>query len=131
MHPLIVATTPPSDSDTALPATRIRTQLGLRCKQKRKFKATTNSNHALPLAPNLLDWQFTVVAPNRAWVTDTLFPASAIFDYLATKDATGIVMGRAGNEIQWENSSGELSRTVLKSLSNRLPEYRREYKKGA
>lgn len=40
-------------------------------------------------------------------------------------------MGRAGNEIQWENSSGELSRTVLKSLSNRLPEYRREYKKGA
>jgi hypothetical protein len=59
-----------------------------------------------------------------------LFPASAIFDYLATKDATGIVMGRAGDEIQWENSSGALSRTVLKSLNNRLPEYRREYEAG-
>lgn len=55
---------------------RIRTQLGLRCKQKRKFKATTNSNHALPLAPNLLDRQFTVAAPNRAWVTDITYVAT-------------------------------------------------------
>lgn len=39
-------------------------------------------------------------------------------------------MGRAGDEIQWENSSGALSRTVLKSLNNRLPEYRREYEAG-
>ncbi len=52
---------------------RIRTRLGLRCKQKRKFKATTNSKHALLLAPNLLDRQFTVAAPNRAWVTDITY----------------------------------------------------------
>ncbi len=52
---------------------RIRTRLGLRCKQKRKFKATTNSKHALPLAPNLLDRQFTVAAPNRTWVTDITY----------------------------------------------------------
>lgn len=55
---------------------RIRTRLGLRCKQKRKFKATTNSNHALPLAPNILDRQFTVTAPNRAWVTDITYVAT-------------------------------------------------------
>ncbi len=55
---------------------RIRTRLGLRCKQKRKFKATTNSNHALPLAPNLLDRQFAVAAPNRAWVTDITYVAT-------------------------------------------------------
>ena len=55
---------------------RIRTKLGLRCKQKRKFKATTNSNHALPLAPNLLDRQFAVTAPNRAWVTDITYVAT-------------------------------------------------------
>lgn len=59
------------------------------------------------------------------------FPASAIFDYLATKDATGFVMGRAGDELQWENSSGALSRTDLKSLNKRLPKYRKEYEKGA
>ena len=33
---------------------RIRRKLGLRCKQKRKFKATTDSRHSLPLAPKML-----------------------------------------------------------------------------
>lgn len=55
---------------------RIRAQLGLRCKQKRKFKATTNSNHTLPLAPNLLDRQFAVATPNCAWVTDITYVAT-------------------------------------------------------
>lgn len=55
---------------------RIRTRLSLCCKQKRKFKATTNSKHALPLAPNLLDRQSTVTAPNRAWVTDITYIAT-------------------------------------------------------
>ena len=31
---------------------RIRRQLGIRCVQKRKFKATTNSRHSLPVAEN-------------------------------------------------------------------------------
>jgi putative transposase len=49
---------------------RIRKTLGLRCKQKKKFKATTNSRHNLPVASNLLKQDFKVDAPNRAWVTD-------------------------------------------------------------
>lgn len=32
--------------------TRLRKEMGIHCKQKRKFIATTNSNHALPVAPN-------------------------------------------------------------------------------
>jgi putative transposase len=51
---------------------RIRKKLGLRCKQKRKFKATTDSRHALPVAPNRLARQFAVAEPNKAWVTDPL-----------------------------------------------------------
>ena len=31
---------------------RLRKKLGLRCKQVRQFKATTNSNHDLPVAEN-------------------------------------------------------------------------------
>lgn len=53
---------------------RIRTRLGLRYKQKRKFKATTNSKHSL--APNILDRQLTVAAPNRAWVAHTSYVAT-------------------------------------------------------
>ena len=63
---------------------RIRRKLGLRCKQKRKFKATTNSKHTLPIAPNLLARDFTVPAPNRAWVSDiTYIPTAEGWLYLA------------------------------------------------
>ena len=55
---------------------RIRKELGLRCRQKRKFKATTDSNHRLPVAPNLLDRQSAVTAPNRTWVTDITYIAT-------------------------------------------------------
>ena len=55
---------------------RIRSKLGLRCRQKRKFKATTDSSHSLPVAPNLLDRQFAVTAPNKAWVTDITYIAT-------------------------------------------------------
>lgn len=52
---------------------RIRKKLGLRCKQKRKFRVTTDSRHNLPVAPNLLDRNFAVSAPNRAWVSDITY----------------------------------------------------------
>ena len=34
---------------------RIRKKLGISCKQKKKFKATTNPRHHLPVRDNLLD----------------------------------------------------------------------------
>lgn len=46
-------------------------------KQKRKFKATTNSKHTLPIAANLLARDFTVSAPNRAWVSDITYIPTA------------------------------------------------------
>lgn len=63
---------------------RIRKKLGLRCRQKRRFKATTDSRHSLPVAPNLLERQFAVTAPNKAWVTDiTYIPTDEGWLYLA------------------------------------------------
>ncbi len=52
---------------------RLRQELGLRCKQKRKFKATTNSRHAVPVAENLLNQTFARTRPNEAWVTDITY----------------------------------------------------------
>lgn len=43
---------------------------GLRAKAARKFKATTNSAHTLPIAPNLLQQNFTAERPNQTWVSD-------------------------------------------------------------
>jgi transposase InsO family protein len=79
---------------------RIKRKLGLRCKQKKKFKATTNSNHRLPVAENILNRQFKVNEPNKVWVSDiTYIPTGEGWLYLAghkdlfSNDIVGYAMG--------------------------------------
>ena len=43
---------------------------GLRAKAACKFKATTHSNHGLPVADNLLQQDFSAERPNQKWVSD-------------------------------------------------------------
>jgi len=50
---------------------------GLRAKGKRKFKHTTDSNHSLPIAPNLVNQQFEVAEANKVWVGDISVPQKA------------------------------------------------------
>jgi putative transposase len=49
---------------------------GIRAKGKRRFKVTTDSNHDLPIAANLLDRQFNVAQPDKAWVGDITYIAT-------------------------------------------------------
>lgn len=46
---------------------------GLQARGKRKFKATTNSNHALPVSQNLLERNFNAPRPNRVWTGDITY----------------------------------------------------------
>ena len=46
---------------------------GLRAKAARKFKATTNSNHALPVAENLIKQDFTAQRRDQVWVGDITY----------------------------------------------------------
>jgi len=63
---------------------RIRKKLGIRCKQVKRFKATTDSKHNLPVAENLLNQQFEVSKPNAAWLSDiTYIPTDEGWLYLA------------------------------------------------
>jgi len=64
---------------------RLMQRYGIRARGKRRFRvATTDSRHSLPIAPNLLERNFTVAAPNRVWVGDiTYIPTAEGWLYLA------------------------------------------------
>jgi putative transposase len=55
---------------------RLRKKLGLRCKQKRRFKAMTDSKHDLPVALNLLKQRFAAEAPDQAWTGNLTYIAT-------------------------------------------------------
>ena len=60
-------------------------RLGLKALAKRKWKATTDSKHVLPVADNLLNRDFSASAPNQKWVTDITYVATREgWLYLAT-----------------------------------------------
>jgi transposase InsO family protein len=50
---------------------------GLVAKARRKTRATTNSNHDHPVAPNLLEKHFNVQYPNKTWVMDITYLATS------------------------------------------------------
>ena len=95
---------------------RIKRKLGLYCKQKKKFKVTTDSKHTLPVAENLLNQQFNSTSPNKAWVTDiTYIPTEEGWLYLAGhKDLfNGEIVGYAmGDRITKNLVSESLFRAV-------------------
>ena len=55
---------------------KLMREAGVAAKPKRKFRQTTDSTHALPVAENALDRQFDVGEPNAAWVADVTYVAT-------------------------------------------------------
>ena len=49
---------------------RLMRQNGIKIIRTQKYKATTDSNHALNIAPNLLDQDFSATGPNQKWAGD-------------------------------------------------------------
>jgi len=56
---------------------RLMQQHGIRARGKRRFRVvTTDSRHDLPIAPNLLNRNFTPAAPNQVWSGDITYIAT-------------------------------------------------------
>ena len=55
---------------------KLMAQHGIRARTKRKFKATTDSRHNLPVAANLIARDFAPVTPNAVWSTDITYTAT-------------------------------------------------------
>lgn len=64
---------------------RLMHRHGLRARRPRAFQVcTTDSNHVLPIAPNLLNRNFAPAAPNQVWLTDiTYVPTDEGWLYVA------------------------------------------------
>ena len=101
-------------------ARRMR-KAGLRSKIRRKYRVTTNSKHKFPVAPNLLERNFTAQAPDRVWVSD--------ITYLATRTGwlylTVIIDLFSRMVVGWALSSSLSAEMVLTALGrgirNRRP----------
>jgi len=49
---------------------RLMRENGLQAKRKRRFRRTTDSHHAWPIAPNIIDGDFTAEGPAKKWSVD-------------------------------------------------------------
>jgi len=52
---------------------RLMRGMGLAARRRRRFRRTTDSTHAFPIAPNLLARNFTAEAPDRVWLADLTY----------------------------------------------------------
>jgi putative transposase len=108
---------------------RLMTILGICARPQRQFKATTDSQHDLPIAENVLNRDFTTTEPDRAWVADiTYIPTAQGWLYLAviidlfSRRVVGWSFGLAVPQGMAEHLRTELVLTALESaLGQRLP----------
>ena len=89
--------------------------------KKRKFKATTNQDHVMPVAPNLLEQTFKATAPNQISVTDiTYIPTDEGWLYQAGhKDLfSGDLVGYATSERMTKNW---VSQSLFRGIATKRP----------
>ncbi len=86
---------------------RIMRENGIRSKVTRKYKATTNSRHNLPVAPNVLDRDFAAEHPAQKMVSDiTYIPTEEGWLYLAG------VMDLCGQKIIGMSMDGRMTKEL-------------------
>jgi Transposase and inactivated derivatives len=71
--PRVAAALPEDRKACVNTVARIMRENGLRSKTTKKYKATTNSKHSLPVADNLLNRDFTATHRNEKWVSDITY----------------------------------------------------------
>lgn len=95
---------------------KLMREAGIAAKTKRRFKQTTDSNHSMPVAENILGREFDPEEPNASWVADiTYVPTREGWLYLAVVEDlfSRMVVG-------WSMSEAMTSRLVVDALEMAL-----------
>ena len=95
---------------------------GIKARAPRRFVRTTDSNHRLPVAPNVLDRDFEPAGPNESWCADiTYVPTGEGWLYLAVVEDlfSRMVVG-------WSMAESMESRLVVDALEMALVRRRPE-----
>ena len=100
---------------------RLMREKQLSARKKMRKVRTTNSNHQFPVAPNLLEQDFTASAPNKKWMTD--------FTYIDTREGwlflAGVLDAYSRKIVGWsmgEKHDAELVKAALRmALLQRQP----------
>ncbi len=89
---------------------------GLVARPKKRFRATTDSNHEDPIAPNLLARDFTASGPNVAWVTDV----TAVWTHAGWLFLAAILDLFSRRVVGWATSSNNDRSLALDALNAAL-----------
>jgi transposase InsO family protein len=91
---------------------------GLRARQRRRWRLTTDSSHHQRMSPNLLNRNFTAEAPDRAWVADTTYlPVLSGFVFLVVildLFSRKVVGWSVGDHVDAELSGEALRRAIAR-----------------
>ena len=101
---------------------RLMRENGLKARQKRRFKRTTDSHHAFPVAANLIDQDFSADRPNQKWNADISYVwtsegwlyLAVVLDLFARRVVGWAVSDRLHKELALE--------ALRKALAIRQPE---------
>jgi hypothetical protein len=89
---------------------RLMREHGIRARHKRRYKATTDSKHSLPVAPNLLARNFKPEAPNRVWTGDITYIQTG--EGWLYRRASSTAEERAGTRHDLRNASRRTGRSL-------------------
>jgi putative transposase len=95
---------------------RLMREKQLSARKKQRKVRTTNSNHGFPIAPNLLEQDFTAHAPNKKWMTD--------FTYIETREGwlflAGVLDAYSRKIVGWSMSANHDAKLVTAALQMAL-----------
>ena len=89
---------------------RLMRENGLNARQKHRFKRTTDSHHAFPIAPNLIDQDFSAERPNQKgaadisylWTAEGWLSLAVVLDLFARRVVGWAVSDRLHKELALE-----------------------------